>query len=99
MVMRSRWAGMVLGMVLLAGCDVPPEGTGLEDVAKFQAAVASIGCELRGEGDYLPVELQTGLTRQQSTDMAGYHLATDQAERLEDGTVRLKVGPCAGAAA
>ena len=89
---------MVLGVALLAGCDAPPEGTSLEDVANFQAAVASIGCKLRSEGDYLPVELQTGLTRQQSTDMAGYHLATDQAEQLEDGGVRLTVGPCAKAA-
>ena len=79
----------------LAGCDVPPEGTTAEDAARFQAAVASIGCDLVDESDYLPVELQTGLTRDQSTAMAGYLLSTDNAVRLSNGGIRVTTGACA----
>lgn len=93
--MRVKWIGMGVTALVLAGCDIPPEGTTVEDVTSYQAAVASIGCEMRGESDYLPVELQAGLTRQQTLDLTGYHLATQKAERLEDGTVRITAGPCA----
>jgi len=86
-------------MMALAGCDIPPQGTSPEDVTRFQAAVASIGCDMVGESDYLPVELQAGLTRQQVTDLVGYHLATEKAAELADGGVRLTVGACAADAA
>lgn len=85
----------IAGLVVLAGCDVPPQGTTAEDVARFQDAVASIGCEMVGESDYLPVELQAGLTRQQATDLVAYHLATEKAVELESGGARLTVGACA----
>lgn len=84
----------IAGLVVLAGCDIPPQGTNAEDVARFQTAVASIGCELVGESDYLPVELQAGLTRQQATDLVAYHLGTEKAVELESGGVRLVVGEC-----
>lgn len=85
----------IAGLTVLAGCDIPPQGTNAEDVARFQAAVASIGCEMVGESDYLPVELQAGLTRQQATDLVSYHLATEKAVELESGGARLIVGECA----
>ncbi|MCR9147076.1 MAG: hypothetical protein NXH74_07725 [Rhodobacteraceae bacterium] len=81
--------------LVLAGCDVPPEGTSVEDVSAFEAAAASIGCDLVGESDYLPVELQTGLTREQSTGMASYLVATDRAVRLSTGGIRVTTGACA----
>ncbi|WP_135503452.1 hypothetical protein [Roseovarius aestuariivivens] len=81
--------------LVLAGCDVPPEGTTVEDVSKFESAVASVGCDLVGESDYLPVELQAGLTREQSTAMAGYMVSTGKAVRLSNGGVRLTTGACA----
>ena len=85
------------GLTALAACDIPPQGTNMEDVARFQSAVASIGCDMVGESDYLPVELQAGLTRQQTTDLAAFHLATEQAVALENGGMRLTVGACAPA--
>ena len=96
--MWVRWIGAGLVVATLAGCDVPPEGTTPEDVARYQAAAATIGCDMIGESDYLPVELQAGLTRQQAQDITGYLLATDQAVRLESGGVRITSGPCAPAA-
>ncbi len=87
--------GALAAMGLVAGCAMPPEGTGEQDVAKFQVAVASIGCVLRTEADYLPVELQTGLSREQSTQMAAYMVTTERAVRLEDGGIRMTTGACA----
>jgi len=92
--MKKTFAGIVV-LGLLAGCDVPPQGTGVQDVAKFEAAVVSIGCTLKTEADYLPVELQTGLSREQSTQMAAYVVNTDRAVRLEGGGIRMTTGACA----
>jgi hypothetical protein len=96
--MRYRFGFLGAALVALAGCDAPPEGTSVEDIANYQAAVASIGCEMRGESDYLPVEFQAGLTRDQTVALTAYHIATEQAVKMEDGTVRLTVGGCAPAA-
>lgn len=90
--------GMALGAVLvlgLAACDVPPEGTTVEDVSRFEAAAATIGCDLVTEADYLPVELQAGLTREQSTAMAAYMVSTGKAVRLSNGGIRVTTGACA----
>jgi hypothetical protein len=87
--------GAIAAMGIVAGCTAPPEGTGEQDAAKFQVAVASIGCTLKTEGDYLPVELQTGLTREQSTQMAAYMVTTERAVRLEGGGIRMTTGACA----
>lgn len=97
--MRVRITIFGLAGLALAGCDIPPEGTSEEDVARFQAAVASIGCDMVGESDYLPVELQAGLTRQQTQDLVAYHLSTEKAVLLESGGARLTVGACAPVAA
>jgi hypothetical protein len=82
-------------LVSLAACDVPPEGTTPENVAEYELAVASIGCELVSDSDYLPVEFQAGLTREQSTAITAYMLSTDKAERLANGGVKLTTGACA----
>ncbi|MGK7755477.1 MULTISPECIES: hypothetical protein [unclassified Roseovarius] len=87
--------GAISAMGIVAGCTAPPEGTGEQDVAKFQVAVASIGCTLKTEADYLPVELQTGLSREQSTQMAAYMVTTERAVRLEGGGIRMTTGACA----
>jgi len=82
---------------LLAGCALPPVGVTPADLAAFDQAVASIGCEMVGESDYLPVELQTGLTRVQVVETVEFKLMTEEAVRLENGGVRLVCGPCAPA--
>ncbi len=97
--MRLKLTGAGLIVVALAGCDIPPEGTNVQDVANYQTAVASIGCEMFGESDYLPVELQAGLTREQTRALTSYHLGSGQAVELEGGGVRLTVGACATDAA
>ncbi len=84
-----------LGLLSLAACDIPPEGTSVENIAEYEMAVASIGCELVGESDYLPVEFQAGLTREQSTAITSYMLTTGKAERLPEGGVKLTTGACA----
>jgi hypothetical protein len=89
----SVWGGSAL--LLLAACDVPPEGTTPENIAEYELAVASIGCELVGESDYLPIEFQAGLTREQSTAITSYMLSTGKAERLPEGGVKLTTGACA----
>ncbi len=80
---------------LLAGCQMPPQDTTGEDLALFDAAVASIGCDLVGESDYLPVELQTGMTREKLIEVAQYKVSTEEAVPLSNGGVRLVTGACA----
>jgi len=84
-----------LALMSLAACDVPPEGTTPENIAEYELAVTSIGCELVSESDYLPVEFQAGLTREQSTAITSYMLSTGKAERLPEGGVKLTTGACA----
>ncbi|NIZ09200.1 hypothetical protein HCZ97_07125 [Pseudooceanicola sp. HF7] len=85
-------------LALVAACAVPPSDVTPQQSANFDAAVASIGCELRTERDYLPVELQTGMTRDQVIAMAQYRMAMNMAVGSEDGAVRLTTGPCAPSA-
>jgi predicted small lipoprotein YifL len=86
----------VAALVALAGCGVPvPENLPSGASENFDAAVASVGCELRNERDYLPVELQTGMTREQSLAMAQHKMSTGDAVSLEGGAVRLVTGSCA----
>ena len=94
--MKRTSAAVAVGAILLSGgCAMPPEGVSAEDVAEYKAAVASIGCEMVSESDYLPVELQAGLTRQQAKDITAYLLASGEAERLENGGAKLTTGACA----
>ncbi len=94
--MKWASAAWAAGVVFLAGgCALPPEGVSAEDVAEYKSAVASIGCEMVSESDYLPVELQAGLTRDQAKDITAYLLASGEAERLENGGAKLTTGACA----
>jgi hypothetical protein len=79
----------------LAACAATPPGTTEADAARLDAAAASLGCTLRSEGDYLAMEIQTGLARRQLLDLAAYRLSTGGAERHPDGGVKLTTGACA----
>lgn len=92
---RKQHSGLFIAGVLLAGCALPPEGTSSSDVAQFESAVATVGCQLVSEAEYLPVELQTGLSREQTTKLASYMVSTNRAVRLSTGGIRLTSGDCA----
>ncbi|MEQ8430166.1 MAG: hypothetical protein RIB69_07030 [Roseovarius sp.] len=85
-------AGLPLG---LAACVMTPEGVNEQMIADYTLAASTIGCELKHDSDYLPVELQAGLTRQQALDITSYMLANDKAVNLPDGGVKLTTGACA----
>lgn len=95
--MTTRLLASLAALGLTAACALPPEGVTPENLASFDVAVASIGCDLVSESDYLPVELQTGLTRDQVIGTAQFRLANDEAVRLENGGIRLTTGACAPA--
>ncbi|KAG1715397.1 NADH-quinone oxidoreductase subunit D [Nymphon striatum] len=92
-----RPVGIALaGFMALSGClDIPPQGVTPEMIAEYDAAVASIGCDMVGESDYQPVELQTGLTREQVIEITEYKLARDEAVKRSEGGVRITSGACA----
>lgn len=93
----KRAALAVLGASAVAGClAIPPRGITKEMREDYVLAVASIGCILRDESDYQPVELQAGLTREQAIALTTYHLAWGTAVELPgDAGVKLMVGACA----
>lgn len=93
--MKLRHLTGPMALLALAGCALPPDGVAKEDIANYEAAVASIGCEMVHESDYLPVELQAGITREQATDITAYMLATEKAVSLPEGGVKLTTGACA----
>ncbi|SNS27112.1 hypothetical protein [Antarctobacter heliothermus] len=84
----------LVAAVLVAGC-ILPEGVTEEDLLSFDAAVASIGCDLADESDYLPVELQTGMPREKLVTIAQYKVEQEEAVTLSNGGVRIKTGACA----
>ncbi|MBC7132734.1 MAG: hypothetical protein H5U16_06460 [Roseovarius sp.] len=87
---------MVLAAIgLLAGCVVPPPGTTRDDLARYEGAAESLNCTLVTEGDFLAMEMQTGLARAQLLDITGRYLSTGGAERLPGGGVKLTTGACA----
>lgn len=96
--MKKLFAAMA-ALGLTGACVMPPEDTTAEDLALFDAAVASVGCDLVNEAHYLPVELQTGLTREKVIEVAQYKVSTEEAVSLSNGGVRLVTGACAPAAA
>lgn len=87
-------AGLV-ALALVAGCVVPPAGTTRDDLARYEAAAKSLDCTLVTEGDFLAMEMQTGLARQQLVDITGRYLSTGGAVRLPAGGVKLTTGACA----
>lgn len=95
--MKTVRYGLFLAPVLaLAGCmDLPPDGTDVEDLAAYDAAVVTLGCQLVTDADYGVVEFQAGLTREQAIAITEQRLARDEALRLDNGGVRLITGSCA----
>ncbi|MDR9394196.1 MAG: hypothetical protein RI571_07700 [Roseovarius sp.] len=87
--------GVVAGGVLTSACALPPQGVTRDQIGHYEKAVASIGCELVYDSDYLPVELQADLTRAQVVEITQYQLAAGKAERLANGGVKLTTGACA----
>ena len=96
---REVWPAALAGAV--AGCDdVPMAGAtggigGSLNVAAYDEAVASLGCELVSDADYGAVEFQAGLNREQTLGITDMKLTRGEAERLADGGVRIIAGPCA----
>ena len=86
-------AGLLV--VPLAACAMTPDGVEPEDIAEYELAVATIGCQMVSESDYQPVELQAGLTREQTTAITSYLLSKGKAVRLPNGGVKLTTGACA----
>lgn len=84
----------LVAVMPLAGC-LLPEGVAEEDLPLFDAAVASVGCDLVDESDYLPVELQTGMPREKLISIAQYKVEQKEAAPLSNGGVRLLTGACA----
>ena len=93
----KKTVAALAALTLTAAC-VPPQGVTDEDLARFDAAVASIGCDLSTESDYLPVELQTGLSREKIMEIAQYRVNQKAALPLSSGGVRLITGACASKA-
>ena len=83
------------GLLGLAACAMPPSDLPAGAAENFNDAVASVGCVLRTERDYLPVELQTGMTREQTIALAQHKIVSGEAISLPDGAVQLTVGDCA----
>lgn len=82
---------------LLIGCASAPDGTSQDNVADFIVAAHTIGCELRYDSDYAPIEFQAGLSREQALEISGYLLARGDAVAIPEGGVRVTAGPCAAA--
>lgn len=93
--MKLRLAITVSALGLVAACALPPQSVTQQNIADYEAAVASIGCVMAHESDFLPVELQAGLTRQQALDITKYQIAAGNAVRLSTGGVKLITGACA----
>ena len=85
--MKRAFAALVC-VPLLAGCFAPDDVDEFQ-LAAFDDAVTSIGCVLETERQYLPVELQTGLTREKVAEVAAYRVSRREAEQLESGGIRL----------
>ncbi len=99
----SRHAYGLFAIALgLSGCmesgigqlGIPPSSVNPADIASYEAAVASIGCNMRTEADYEPVEIQTGLTREQVVNITQYQLDAGKAAPIEGGGVQLQTGAC-----
>jgi len=93
-----RLASGLAALTALAGCMEAPvsssSGAAL-DIAAYESAVHSIGCELVSEADYGAVEFQAGMTREDVLAITQRRLNREQAVRLETGGVRLTTGACA----
>ncbi|MCA0964891.1 hypothetical protein [Salipiger bermudensis] len=96
--LKKSW--LLLPLIATAGClALPPQGIEDAQLRAFDEAVASIGCNLDYEADYLAVELQTGLAREQVQQVANYRIAAGAGESSAAGGFRLTTGSCAPEAA
>ena len=95
----SRLVPALAALALTAACALPPEGVDTAQMAAYDDAVASIGCVMKTEREYLAVELQTGMTREQTIQMGQARMATGAAVPVEGGGVMLVTGRCAPKAA
>jgi uncharacterized protein YijF (DUF1287 family) len=92
--LRPVLLALASGTVLTA-CALPPQGTSPQDIASYEAAVASLGCTLVTEPDYLALGLQTGLSRAQLLGLTQYQLSARRAVSLPEGGIKLTTGVCA----
>lgn len=79
----------------VAGCATLPNDVTAQDLLNYETAVASVGCVMHGESDFLPVEFQTGLSREQVIALTQYELTLERAEKRPEGGVKLTTGACA----
>ena len=91
----ARPLALFAALSAVAACTLPPSGVTQADLVAYEVAVASVGCKLETERQYLPVELQTGLTRDQLIGISQYKLAVEEAVSLDNGGVKLVTGACA----
>ena len=94
---------VLAGFGLLAGCDEATMATipGTDqfqarqaEVTAWEQAVATVKCTLATESQYLPVELQAGLSRERVSEILGQKIAAGEAVALSDGGYRYIAGPC-----
>jgi len=71
----------------------------LAEVSAWERAVASVGCRIGTEAQFLPVELQTGLTRARVSEILSQKISAGEAVAMENGGYRYVAGPCTPAAA
>ena len=92
-----RTLAALSALAVLAACDdvATAPGQARVDMAELDAAIASIGCVMAYERHFLPVELQTGLEREQIQRVLQRKLFLGQATRLEEGGIQLTTGACA----
>jgi hypothetical protein len=89
----KKFVTALAALGLTAAC-VPPQGVTTADLAAFDSAVASVGCDLSEDKHYLPVELQTGIPREKLQEIASYKLSQKEAVSLSNGGIRLVIGSC-----
>ena len=94
---RFAKGAAALGLVAaLSGClGIPPQGVSLEDVAEYELAAKSLGCTVVTEPDYMAIEFQTGLSREQTQAISQFLLNNERAESLEKGGIKVTSGACA----
>lgn len=98
----NRMFALALCVPLVAGCNPElqaafsglPKGVVAEDVVLFDDAVASIGCALTTEGDYLATEFQTGFPREKVQSIASYQVSKREAVITTSGGFQLVTGAC-----
>ncbi len=93
--MVGKYGALVACAAVLAGCAGAPEGTSQDNVSDFLVAAATIGCEIKHDSDYAPIEFQAGISKEQALGISQFLLARGDAQALEGGGLRVTAGPCA----